>query len=282
MNDNWDSYFCTVDGKPASVVVNLGLAEEADAVGLPVLCYVSILMRAADSDGFPGLEEEQELAGMEDALVESFHAPDTGRCAGHCLTDGRLDVFFYLESGENWQENVGAVLDHFPSYEWESGSHDDPEWEVYFGFLYPDEVSLLSIQNRRVCDRLEDLGDDLTVSRPLEHLAGFKTREDADAFAVAAREMGFAVEDISREGPLPGKAEGEAEKSDGDETGTGNAPAAGPGTAPEEENIWQARLSRPDCPADSDEISLLLFGLAREHNGQYQGWACASPEKGTG
>ena len=255
MNDNWDSYFCTVEDKPASIVVNLGLAEEADEVGFPSLCYVSIPLLDSDAEGFPGIEEERVLAEMEDSLIESFHAPDTGRCAGHCLTSGKLDIFFYLESGDNWSENVAAVLDRFANRDWEAGSHDDPDWEVYFGFLYPDDVCMLHIQNRRACDRLEDMGDDLSVSRRLEHWAAFPTREKAVAFADQAKEIGYGVERI-------------------EEADVSKEIAAGvPKTSM---LVWQVCLSRPDCPEDSDEVSLLLFGLAREQDGEYMGWSCTN------
>lgn len=257
MNDNWDSYFCTVDEKPASVVVNLALGEEEDLAAFPALCYVSLFLRKPDAEGFPDDEEEALLAEMEDALVESFHAPDTGRCAGHCLTDGRLDVFFYMESGENWQENAAAVLDRYPSREWEAGSHEDPEWELFFGFLYPDETSMLLIQNRRACERLEELGHDLSVSRRIEHWAIFPDREKAEAYALTAKEMGYAAEQI--------------EETELAANGEEDAPAAGENAAP----VWQVLLSRPDRPDDCDEVSLLLFGLAREQGGEYMGWSCS-------
>ena len=266
MIDDWDSYFCTVEDKPSSIVVNLGLAEEADAISHPVLCYVSIFLRNPDPEGFPAPDEEETIAAMEDSLVESFHAPDTGRCAGHCLTDGRLDVFFYLDSGDNWSERVAAVLDHFPSHQWEAGSHDDPEWELYFGFLYPDDVCMLHIQNRRVCDQLTEQGDDLSVSRRLEHLAIFRSHENATTFAAIAKEMGYALDSIDSMEETDPLAEMEQDGQEPFSMATGSASL----------RVWQVRLSRPDCPDASDEISLLLFNLAREHNGEYFGWSCAA------
>lgn len=256
MHNDWDSYFCEVEDKPASIVVNLGLAEEADEADFPSLCYVSIFFKEPDKDGFPADSEEGTIAAMEDALMESFHAPDTGRCAGHCLTNGKLDIFFYLESGENWPDNAAAVLDHFPSHKWEAGSHYDPDWELYFGFLYPDEVCMLHIQNRRACDRLEELGDDLSISRRLEHWAVFPAKEKAETYASMAKEMGYTLEGF--------------EETVFAVEDDGNGASDDRQTPP----AWQVRLSRPDCPEDSDEVSLLLFGLAREQGGEYMGWSC--------
>lgn len=255
MTDNWDSYFCTVDDRPASVVVNLSLGAEDGISSFSVLCYVSIFLRNPDEQGFPDPDEEENIADMEDALVESFQAPDTGRCAGHCLTDGRLDIFFYLESGENWPENAAAVLDHFSSHEWEAGSHDDPEWELYFGFLYPDEISLLLIQNRRTCDMLEESGDDLSLTRRMEHWAAFPGREKAEVYANLVKEMGYAVENIE-----------EGKDFMHNEENAENEPPS---------RVWQVQISRPDCPEDCHEITQLLFGLAREQGGEYLGWSCS-------
>lgn len=278
MSDNWDSYFCTVEDKPASIVVNFGLAAEGPDPEFPALCYISVFIREPDEQGFPGLEEEAELAAIEDSLVESFHAPDTGLCAGHCLTDGKLDVFFYLADADNWADNAGAIMERFPDREWETAAHDDPDWELFFGFLYPDDVTMLSIQNRRVYDILDEMGDDPTKSRLIEHWADFPSQEKAETFGDAARSMGYTVESI-----------GKAEDEEGEEReGSNDGPleddlleefppkktACCNCTCGEEPERWQAHLSRPDRPEEIDGITLLLFGLAREHDGEYGGWAC--------
>lgn len=280
--ENWDSYFCTVDEEPAFIVVNLGLASEAPLAGYPFLGYVSFVIRQPDESGFPDSEEDEALNELEDALLEAFGQGESARCAGHCLSGGRLDVYFYLRCAEAWTERVGAVLKGRTDHEWESGSHDDPDWEFFFDFLFPDEPALLQIQNRRMCAALEEQGHDLGQSRQLEHWAEFSTQEMALAFGKAARALGYSVEEPHSAKPgneESGHLEGATAGSDTEEEKTALPDSE---ESAENDEVWQVRLARPDKPADIEEVSLALFDLAREHDGDYMGWACPGEEEETG
>lgn len=271
--ENWDSYFCTVDEERAFIVVNLGFAIDAPLAGYPFLGYVGFAIQRPDENGFPDDAEDEALNGLEDALLEAFGQGESACCVGHCLSGGRLDVYFYLRCAESWTERVGAVLKGRTDHEWESGSHDDPDWELYFNFLFPDDHALLQMQNRRMWAELEERGCDLGQSRPLEHWAEFSTQEQARAFGDAARALGYGVEEPSLAGAdmehseIPEELETDGDAEDAEEgSATGNG------------NGWQVRLSRPDKPEDIEEVSLALFDLAKEHGGDYMGWAC--PEEG--
>lgn len=260
MTDNWDSYFCLVDDEDASIVVNLGLASEAPVPDLPYLCYVTIALLSPGEEALSEQEEEQ-LAEMEDSLVESFHAPDTGRCAGHCLSPSRLDIYFYMGQTENWADNVAAIMERHPSHEWEAGSYEDPDWSLYFDFLLPDKPTFQHILNRRVREELEEHGADLAASHHIEHWAGFPSQESAESFADAVRPLGFAVGAINlfQDTEPADKALASlamlAEKSD-------------------TERLWLVSISRNDAPAETDEITLRLYDMASEHQGTYLGWSC--------
>ena len=43
----------------------------------------------------------------------------------------------------------------FPSYKYEFGSREDPEWQSYFGFLYPTGAALREILDRQEAERKE-------------------------------------------------------------------------------------------------------------------------------
>ena len=54
MTANWDSYLCAIDGKPASILVDLSLWDAAPMAGYPLLGHAGFEVAAPDAWGFPG------------------------------------------------------------------------------------------------------------------------------------------------------------------------------------------------------------------------------------
>lgn len=260
MTGAWERYSTSVDERPAVILVDLGLAERAPIPALPALCLLSLTVRESDGNGLPGPEEGTAIGELEDAL-DAFVADAFGKAAayaGRCATNGRCDLFFYLQRGEGWS----AALERFMAgtspggctegYEWESGVHDDPDWSVYRDFLFPQEREVLAIQNERARRALAEKGDDLARSRFVDHWAEFVSDEAARAFAQAVRALGFT--------PAP-------------------AEPALPDSGEECAACLQVRFSRPDAPNALDPLVVSLADLAREHGGAYKGWACPVADK---
>ena len=249
MTDNWDSYLCEINQRPASILVDLGIVSQAPLPQFPCMGYVNIALKHPDENGFPRREEYETLIVVEDTLEAALTAQGGAAYVGRCATEGRHDLIFYTTGTAGWDAKVAAAMQAFPSYEWDTGAHLEPEWETYLNFLYPDDNDMLAIQNRRVCRRLLEQGDDLSKSRPVDHWLAFPAHALALAFCDEARAQGYKVEEAAPEAQ---------------EDGEGSAP------------IFRVRLSRSDAPDDIDEITFALFGLARKHEGAYDGWGCAT------
>ena len=243
MSGNWDTYLCQVDGSPAAILVDLDLAKDAPDAAFPYMGYISVTLRSPDEQGLPKQEEYERLGEVEDALESVLTADAQAVYAGRSALDGHFDFFFYLRRGEHWGSRAGEVMAAFPEYVWESGCQDDPGWQSYTSFLFPDDYAMNGIQNRRALRELAEQGDDMQKSREIEHRAVFSSPESAEAFSLALRESDFTL--------LP-----DQQNSDFPET-------------------WiSVRFSRIDAPEDIDAVTYPLVELARTHNGAYQGWAC--------
>ena len=132
----------------------------------------------------------------------------------------------------------------YPAYDYDADTRPDAEWSTYLGYLAPGEEDRQRIENRRVCEALEDGGDALTAPREIDHWAYFADATQRDAFVAAARDLGFALRAaIEPDTDLPD-----------------------PG----------AQLWRVDVPAYEtiDDVTLPLFHLAARHGGTYDGWEC--------
>lgn len=193
MKGNWDTYFCRVDDKPAQILLDLELMRDAPLKDYPVLGYVSVTMQEPDENGFPQQEEYELLSDMEEYLVDLFTSGEAAVYVGSCTTDGRYDLFFYMRYVGGWVQSLENAMQEYDGVEWEAGVQEDPEWTSYRAFLFPDDQAILEIQNRRVLEQLEKIGDDLSRSRMIDHFAGFPSEEQALAFAEAVKTYGFIL-----------------------------------------------------------------------------------------
>jgi hypothetical protein len=110
--------------------------------------------------------------------------------------------------------------------------------------LYPSPEEHQRIKNRHVIEAIERHGDSLKKPRPVRHWAYFKSPQDRNQFIARAANAGFNVTD------LPESDDSAAE------------------------NPYGVTLERID-PVDWDSINeatLELFRLARDVNGDYDGW----------
>ncbi|MDL2317022.1 DUF695 domain-containing protein [Desulfovibrio sp. OttesenSCG-928-A18] len=313
MTDNWDSYLCEVDDKPASMLVDLGAWDLAPRPDYPLMAYVSLKLTDPDEYGFPKTDEYDSLAGLEDALDAALTREDGAHYVGRCITDGHLDMFFYVRVDFAWRKELEEVMRPYAAYPWECGVREDPDWDVYLDFLFPDNYALLTIQNRRVCRHLQELGDDPSRSHMVEHWADFPSQDAALGFMQAARSRGYSV---APSGPaLVPNADQAAPDSDGhakDEAGAEADTDAGPilaeggarfqniGLYPEQgaglepapdeqqdaeaaadtdrrpENAFQVCIAAPGIPEELDEETFALAELCLEYAGSYRGWSCAA------
>lgn len=242
MSDNWDFYSCRVDDEPASIYLDLGLADEAPLKERPFMAYVRVHMRQPRPDGLSSQEEFEELLRLEDHLIAALTAADRSTFVGRNTSGGCRDFYFYTADPNGWSTQVGDAMADFAEYRHESGSRLDREWNSYFGFLYPSPADLERIQNRRVCESLQKNGDALAEPREIDHWAYFPDEAARASFLDYIDTQGFDVRDLiqSESAEMP----------------------------------FGVQFYRVDVPSlDSiDAVTLPLFEAATERGGDYDGW----------
>ena len=247
---NWDFFMCRIEGAPASIRTNLALIEVAPLEGLTQRLQFCIKMKNPTPEGFPSNEEYPILCAIEDAIGEKAEA------AGAVLvsvikSEGVLELWFYCDNAETLVDICQKTLGNFEGYLYQDFSVEDPEWEDYFGFLYPDEFSYQTMQNRKVLMQLEKNGDKMEVPREIDHFFYFKEAAQQQAFAKEAEAKGFKVRFNDDEFVEERKAEGK-------------------------EYPYMVEATREDSPLDIDDIVWDLLELASPFEGDYDGWGCAN------
>ena len=247
---NWDFFMCRIEGAPASIRTNLALIEVAPLEGLTQRLQFYIKMQNPRPDGLSSNEEYPILCDIEDAIGEKAEA--TGAVsAGAVKSEGFLELWFYTQNAEALAKTCEEALQAFEGYQSGYNIAEDPEWEDYFGFLYPDEFSYQTMQNRKVLMQLEKNGDKMEVPREIDHFIYFKEAAQQQAFAKEAEAKGFKVRFNDDEFVEDRKAEGK-------------------------EYPYMVEATREDSPLDIDDIVWDLLELASPFEGNYDGWGCAN------
>ncbi len=241
---------CRIEGAPASIRTNLALIEVAPLEGLTQRLQFCIKMKNPRPDGLSSNEEYPILCDIEDAIGEKAEA------AGAVLvsvikSEGVLELWFYCDNVETLVDICQKTLGNFEGYLYQDFSVEDPEWEDYFDFLYPDEFSYQTMQNRKVLMQLEKNGDKMEVPREIDHFIYFKEAAQQQAFAKEAEAKGFKV-------LLSDEKTVEERK------------------AKNYTHPYTVQATREDSPLDINDIVWDLLELASPFEGNYDGWGCVN------
>ena len=247
---NWDFFMCRIEGAPASIRTNLALIEVAPLEGLSQRLQFYIKMQNPRPDGLSSNEEYPILCDIEDAIGDKAEAIGA-ILAGVVKSEGFLELWFYTQNAEALAKTCEDALQTFEGYQSGYNIAEDPEWEDYFGFLYPDEFSYQTMQNRKVLMQLEKNGDKMEVPREIDHFFYFKEAAQQQAFAKEAEAKGFKVRFNDDEFVEDRKAEGK-------------------------EYPYMVEATREDSPLDIDDIVWDLLELASPFEGNYDGWGCVN------
>jgi uncharacterized protein (TIGR01619 family) len=204
MTDNWKPYLCNVNGKLASIFVNLGLRGEVPILSKPWLLWTWVHFQTPRADGLSDSKEAPTLYKIEDALDLCLSRACQAIPCGRITTEGRREFYFYGETNNGLRHAVKAALKGFEGYRYDIGSQEDSEWGQYLNVLYPSPDDLQRIANMDLLDVLREKGDVLTVAREVQHWMYFGSEQSRSQFRDAAIASGFRViSESTSEGNLP-------------------------------------------------------------------------------
>lgn len=237
----WEFYPVDDAEKPASVLLDLALIDEAPLAGKPHLLTIVVDFHTPGPKGTGTADEADQLRELEAALTGALAA--TGAIfVGHIRAAGQWQMFFYGNSAAAMRHAAAQVLSADPAWRWEIDDRDDPAWEAYHEDLYPDPERLQWIHNRKVIEALVEVGDPLVLPRRVDHYVYFSDPQSRQRFVDRALARGFAVEGV--------------------------------GFDEEQESPFSAQVYRND-PVDLDAVHALvmdLVGEAENAGGSYDGW----------
>ena len=242
MQEYWELYMKPIDGHPATVSFNAGIAVELRKEALPYMGFVKLTMNEPNEKGLISEAEAPQLQFVEDSIEAAVLRYKIGNYVGKIVTNATISFIFYLKYDFEWSDVVAYAFQKIDGYGYEFGSREDGAWEVYHKLLEPNTKQWQIIHNHNACERLKAQGDTLEEVRAIEHKVYFKTLESIEAFICKAEENGFTCN-----------------------------------LALQDERGEKVTFYRKDRPFyyDIDDITLQLIDLADQHGGIYDGWECA-------
>ena len=244
LQEYWEIYMKSLEGKSASILFNAGISMELDNIKYiyPTIAFIKVKLKEPKANGLLSIEEEPEIFYLEDKLEAALIKFRIGKYVGRIISDGYVTFLYYLQFTYNWQDFLDFALDEHKDYEIITGFRDDSEWNYYKNLLFPNAKEWQIIQNHKVCDALKAKGDTLEIPRIIEHKIFFtdSTQEQKDRLLATLYKNRFEkLEDIKSENGVEGVV-----------------------------------VFRDDKPfyTNIDEITLHLIDLCEEYGASYDGW----------
>ncbi len=139
-------------------------------------------------DGF------EEFLETKESLIIALESEDRVHYVGSRVVDGWNEFYFYSNDSKELNSMSTAILKE-SGYVYESNVVKDKKWNLYETQLFPTELEQHNIQTAKIIFLLEEEGDDLSVSRDVEHYVSFETPTQKNRFINTLAIDGFTLKD---------------------------------------------------------------------------------------
>ncbi|MEO0896317.1 MAG: DUF695 domain-containing protein [Bacteroidota bacterium] len=188
----WDFYFCKVEGKIASIMLDLALVNHLPIENKPFLVQVAVDLQSPDSHGLTTQSEAEVLFILEDQLSDVLGEELDALYVARNTSAGKRTFYFYTASTTAYRGILAEIMDGF-TFSFTSQATSDPGWTFYKEFLFPTQQEYRSIVNRKVVDQLIAQGDNPEIPREVAHKCQFPAMHMAERFLRHAGKANFEI-----------------------------------------------------------------------------------------
>ena len=193
--ENWDSYMATVSGKPASVLVDMGLHEIAPDKRYPFVVITGPLNQTQKANGMPNKMEIKDLEQILDVTTNFITGVTAKVLAGTFTYNNERLNYYYVKDTTGVRNAIKRVYSrNFKSYEYIINIKHDPQWANYLDFLYPSEETFNWMENNKIIMRLLESGDSLKQKRNIIFATCFKTDSARSYFSAFVNKKGYSIQ----------------------------------------------------------------------------------------
>lgn len=225
---NWEKYFVTVDEALSQIKLDLGASDFREAYD-----HSFFIRLDYDFEGdFPNETEEKEMTQILEYIEAALLASkEDAKFVGSVSSKKQIDFIFVAKKVFNLKDILKRVL---KDYSYQSSWLKDDRWNIYDKLLYPSEIDLIYIYNRKLLQSYHASHD--AMDSDLYQYQVFHEQKDAQAF------LGEVYEDF--------------EVLD---------------TILTQDKMYIVQLKRKESMTfiDLNQVALELHALAKKHHGHY-------------
>jgi uncharacterized protein (TIGR01619 family) len=205
MTENWKFYFCNVNGKYASISLNMTLRPDVPIADKPWLLCVWIYLLAPGDTGLTSSNEAPVIWEIEKTLENALASACDAIHCGRITTDGKRELYFYGKNKRGFEKAVKAAMASFRQYKFDLDAQREADWNQYLNVLYPSDEDMQRISNLDLLDVFTKKGDTLETPREVNHWIYFARENDRELFAQMLTQYGYQIGAIpdAREGDRP-------------------------------------------------------------------------------
>ena len=185
---DWDFFFCTLAGKPASIRFDLSLLASIPLSSHPQLVYVIIPFQKPDSQGMINEKEAERMRVIEKDIVRLLTEDLKGIYAMRYTGKGRRAFYFYIPPHLEVADLLSTCVKANGIRTFSLGILADPHWRFF----------RVNIQDEWIADKYPQLPyRKVTPSeaypQEIEHALCFPTEDNRSKFLEVTRKKNFAV-----------------------------------------------------------------------------------------
>lgn len=186
-----------VDGKPASIMVDLGLLDKAPDQRLRYLLVTGPVAKKCNTDGLPPADEINRLEEMLNATDEFILGVTPRTLVGTFTANCERLNYYYVRDTISLRYAIARMYNKsFKDYQYAISIRPDPEWKAYRTFLYPNDETFNWIENNKILSQLIEQKVDLTQAKNINFILYFKTENDRKDFMLDMHNRGYDVKEL--------------------------------------------------------------------------------------
>ena len=193
LQHDWENYIVSVDGRPVSINVDLGLSSIAPIKERPFVVILRTKLKNPDSKGMPYPDEYATLLTMEETLIAELGKEIGAMITGRFTQRGLREFYFYAPDTIGYNIGVNRAMKNFPDYEWLSQAKEDRKWDNYFTVLSPSPIDLLRINSRRQIEKMNKNGDRKKENISIVYSFSFSSFKEREQFLRNLTWQGFEI-----------------------------------------------------------------------------------------
>lgn len=190
----WNTYQAKQEKGVSSTNLRMDLIEKAPINGYDFLFYIKIKYRVTKESDFPVGNKLKKLYRIKDAIYDKMLSVSDGYYVGSFMFDGSRFEYYYVKDASDIERHIDKLFKNkFRGEKYEVYVKSDPSWDLYINYLYPNDEIKNFMSNRDTVIQLKNAGDDVTTARKVEHYATFTSNNDMNLFAEAVEKLSYTV-----------------------------------------------------------------------------------------